>query len=66
MRSAEVGERVHEVGDDVGNLGVSVVLGIDDAGAKFAEQSDESRRLEAVVTHLDGVAQRTAVECVRQ
>ena len=42
------------------------MIGVHDRDFEFPQQRDELRRLEAVVAHLDDVAERPAVERVGQ
>ena len=58
--------RIDEIGRDVGDFGVLVMFGVDDADAELARQRDEGRGLEAVIADLDHVAQPVTVECLRQ
>ena len=58
--------RVDEVAGEVGDGRIGGVLREHDRISELAQQRNESQRLEALVAHLDDVAQAVAVESLRQ
>ncbi len=57
---------VDEVGGQVGDLRIGVVLGVDVGDPVLAQQGRVGRRAEAVVPHLERVAQGPAVQGLGQ
>ena len=58
--------RIDEVARDVGDRRIVVMLGKHHGNVEFAQQRYERRRAETVVSHLDDMAQRTAVKRRRE